>query len=185
MTASAHDGREATLGARRGLIAVVTLAYGYWHGASHGSLYVSVLDISDRDHPRSLNDAEVSFLDAQGAPLAQVESRRGAFSIAQPSSYACRDVEERALVSERGQQKWARCFERQSRWLIRWIRNVRYVDLTSGACALRKIPVSVSERADDWWLWWVPLPHVGGKPYTSFSVSIDVDRVRCAIRSRS
>jgi hypothetical protein len=64
-----------------------------------------------------------------------------------------------------------------------WVKEVKYVDLKSGVCQLTKIPVSVSEYTDNWWIWWVPLRHVGGKPYTGFIISIAINRDRCAMDS--
>jgi hypothetical protein len=37
------------------------------------------------------------------------------------------------------------------------------------------VPVSVREYADDWWLWWVPLPHLGGPPYTNLELTVNLD----------
>jgi hypothetical protein len=168
-----------------GLAAVATLARGYWHAASHGSLYVSVRDESDRDRQRSLRGTELWLLDSTGTVRARASAAlpSGAFYISDPPLYACRDVEERAPFSVEAREEWDRCFERQSRWLVTWIRDTRFVDLRTGECWIRKMPVSVSEHADDWWLWWVPLRHIGGAPYTSFSIDVVFDGQRCAYAS--
>ena len=166
-----------------GFIAAAIFAYGYWHVSSHGSLYVSVLDISDRKHPRSIPDAEVRVLDSAGNELAQAraEGPYGVVHLSQPAAYSCQEVEKQAAFSPQAREEWDLCFERQSRWLMTWVREAKYVDLKSGTCRLQKIPISVSEYGDSWWTWWVPLPHIGGKPYTSFSIYITVDRDRCAM----
>jgi hypothetical protein len=162
--------------------AAAILGYGYRFGATHGSLSVSVLDVSDRGRPRNVPSVRVSFLDAAGQTLAEAQAAppAGTIYLMSPARYACHDVEERAAFSDAARRGWDECFERQSRWLPTWVRSVRAVDLQSGACAIAGVPATISERADTWWLWWVPLPHIGGKPYTSFSLTIQVDwRTRC------
>ena len=59
-----------------------------------------------------------------------------------------------------------------------WIGRLRFVTVSAGSCRIERLPVVVVEsNGTTWWLWWVPLVHVGGKPYTSFSVSIQIDPV--------
>jgi hypothetical protein len=166
-----------------GLIAVAILVYGYWHVSTHGSLYVSLLDISDRKNLRSVPDAELRFLDVAGKELAQAktEGQYGTVYLSQPVSYSCHDIEKRAPFSLKARDAWGLCFEKQSRWLMTWVRRVKYVDLKSGNCRLKKIPISVSEYSDSWWIWWVPLRHIGGKPYTGFSMNIAFKRDHCAV----
>ncbi|MBI2841538.1 MAG: hypothetical protein HYX75_24745 [Acidobacteria bacterium] len=165
-----------------GLVAAATLAYGYWHVSSHASLYISVQDISDRKHPRPLLDVELRFLDFAGNELAQAKAEvpYGVVSVTQPAAYSCQELEKRAAFSPQAREQWGRCFERQSRWLMTWVRKAKYVDLKSGPCRIQRIPISVSEYRDSWWAWWVPLPHVGGKPYTGLSIYLTIDRDRCA-----
>jgi len=149
------------------------LAYGYWFNATHGSLYVSVNDVSDREHPNSSIPVTLAFLDSSGKVLAEAESKAPWWTvfISTPSTYACND--------NGPGLEWQSCFARQSRWLPTWVRKVRYVDLKSGSCEIRRKPVALSEHPDTWWLWWVPLRHIGGKPYTSFSFTINFDRSGC------
>jgi hypothetical protein len=84
-----------------GLIATIVLAYGYWHVSSHGSLLVSVLDVSDREHSRSIADAELRFLDSTGKELAQAraEDPYSVVYLSQPVSYSCHEVEKQAPLS--------------------------------------------------------------------------------------
>jgi hypothetical protein len=168
-------------------LAAAVLGYGYWHNATHGSLYVSVLDVSDRERAKSVSEGELSLLDAGGSVLAKVAAppAYAAFVISAPPPYACHVVERQAPFSVEAQAEWRRCFEGQSRWLVTWIRKVRQADLDVGECRLRRVPVVVSEGDDTWWLWWVPLPHIGGKPYTSFSIHLRLDRARCAVARRN
>jgi len=163
-------------------IPMCVLGYGYWFARSHGSLFVSVTDVSDRAHQRPLSPVLLTFLNAEGRALAEAAADpTGVVYLSSPVAYACHVVEQHALVSIEARQEWARCFARQSRWIPTWIRRVTAIDLRAAPCLLQRIPVSVSEYPDTWWLWWVPLPHVGGKPYTSFNLSISIDLGRCAV----
>ena len=164
-------------------IPISVLAYGYWFGASHGSLSVDITDRSDREHPRPVSTVALALLNSEARVLAEARAADpiGVVYLSSPEAYSCRDVEQRAAFSVEARREWDRCFARQSRWIPTWIRSVKYVDLRSGSCTLHRIPVSVSEYPDTWWLWWVPLRHIGGKPYTWFTVSIRVDINRCAV----
>jgi len=96
--------------------------------------------------------------------------------ITEPAVYACHGIEQRATTSAQARDAWRVCFEGQSRWLPTWIRRVTAVNLRTGSCSIDRMPVSVSEYPDDWWLWWIPLPHKSGKPYTYFSILIALER---------
>jgi hypothetical protein len=161
-------------------ISIAVLGYGYWFGLTHGALSIDVTDVSDRDHPHPAQVAIV-LSDAHGRSLAEAHAGDpiGTVYLSSPVEYACRDVEERASFSVEARQGWSRCFARQSRWIPTWVRSVASVDLRSGPCSLRNVPVSVSAFPDTRWLWWVPLPHIGGRPYTWFRVPIRIDLAHC------
>ena len=163
-----------------GIIAAILaalLAYGYWFGATHGAVMISVVDVSDRNHVIDLRPVDVSLLDASGRTLAKAQSdaRAGVIVLTSPARYACHEIELRAPFSVDARTQWDECFARQSRWVPTWIRSVRAATLESNACRIDRVPVAVSEYLDTWWLW-VPLRHIGGKPYTSFTIAIEVDR---------
>jgi len=52
-------------------IPMCVLGYGYWFARSHGSLFVSVTDVSDRAHQRPLSPVLLTFLNAEGRALAE------------------------------------------------------------------------------------------------------------------
>ena len=159
------------------LVVVATLGYGYWFSLTHGTLSVWVRDVSD---PKPVMDVRLSFLDREGRLLAEARGvpPYGTVSISAPAEYACHEIERQAPFSVDARERWAECFARQSRWVSTWIRNAAVVDLQTGACAIRGLPIGITEYSD-WWMWWLPLPHAGGKPYRTFSVRIDFDRSRC------
>ncbi len=46
------------------------------------------------------------------------------------------------------------------------------------------MPVLLEEFKDDWWLWWIPLPHIGGSPYTYFKLTLWIDSGNCRPANR-
>jgi hypothetical protein len=162
-------------------IPAAVLGYGYWFARTHGSFYCSLSDSTDPRNPRPVDDASLAFLDARGEVLARAVSMPpyGTVHLSSPAAFSCREIEGRAASSTDVRAEWQRCFERQSRWIPTWIERVRAVDLRAGACTIRGLPVRVTKHGGEWWIWWVPLPHVLGKPYTLYSFSIAFDRTRC------
>jgi hypothetical protein len=65
--------------------------------------------------------------------------------------------------------------------MVGWIGRTRYLDIKVDRCDLKRVPVTVRERNDEWWLWWVPFGHIGGKPYRLFSLSLSIDRSKCTV----
>src|SRR5262249_11796431 len=138
-------------------------------------------DVSDRQHIRSATPIEMTLRDESGRELARVAGKPpdGTIFIVEPSEYACHGVETQALFSSAAQEAWQRCFAEQSRWVARWAPDVRSADGRWGRCSVPRMPIELRTSSDDWWLWWVPLRHIGGKPYTFFSITIELDRSRC------
>ena len=164
------------------LVIVVTLARGYVFVKSHGSLGVYATDVSDTTHRSRLVPLAVTFVDASGATLARMtaDTATGVLYVTEPAEYACRAVEVGAATDAGARRDWTRCFDRESRWLMTWVRHAQFIDIDAPPCALRRVTPRISETTDAWWLWWLPLRHVGGDPYTYFSVDIRFDRSRCA-----
>jgi len=164
------------------LIVVAVLTYGYWFGVTHGALHITVLNVSDREHARDERPVQLLFRDSTGKVLAEAAASETGdpVSVTSPPIYSCREIEKRTISSLEAREDWAVCFERQSRWLTTWVRNATFVEIRSNFCTIYQMPVSVSEHPDTWWLWWVPLRHIGGKPYTSFSFFILFNRTSCA-----
>ena len=57
-------------------------------------------------------------------------------------------------------------------------------DVKFAQCELKGVPAISQKSNGDWWLWWVPLPHIGGKPLTYYSMFIHVDGINCAAGMR-
>jgi hypothetical protein len=165
------------------IAAALVLARGYAFASTHGALSVYVLDVSDSAAHQAAAPLELSFRDSTGTVLARADAEPGSnvIYLTSPVVYACHGVETRAAFSLAARQEWDRCFARQSRWISTWIPRVASVDLRSRSCSIPHAPVSVSQLRDDWWLWWVPLRHVGGNPYTYYSINLRFDTAHCTL----
>ena len=141
---------------------------------------------NDRQLYGRILNAELVFLDAASTKLAQGEAREplGIVSIYHPKAGDCTREERKAPFNLEARKAWQQCFETKSRWLMTWIRDVRYVRVSMGNCLIDKVPVAIEEFKDDWWFWWVPLRHVGGSPYTYFKLTLWVDSVACRASNR-
>ena len=164
------------------LIISGVLGYGYWHARTHGALNFSIYDARTPNHYTLLKGVAVTLTDGDGQALArgQTDINSGVMDLLHPVVGSCRDAEKQAASSSGMRNAWQKCFEVQSTWLVTWIEDVRFAEISIGNCRLPKIPVSVGKFGDDWWLWWVPLPHVGGKPYTYFRINLRIDPDNCS-----
>jgi hypothetical protein len=144
----------------------LTLGYGYWHARTHGALNISVYDHSDKQAFALLKDTEIVLLDEGRTVLAtgRSDSRYGTVYLSHPETGSCYEAEHPATRSSEGMSAWQICFQHHSTWLMGWVRQVRFVDIRVKDCSLEEIQVSIEEHLADWWMWWVPLPHIGGKP---------------------
>jgi len=161
-------------------IIILLLAYGYWHVSTHGWLHLSIRDVSEKQY-NLVKDVRIALRDSEGMLLAEgrSDSKYGVVYLNHPETGYCVEEEARAVFSSDARQAWYDCYEKQATWVVKWIRNVTSVDIEFDGCRLTRVPVSLAESKDDWWLWWVPLPHIGGKPSTYFSIDVPVNRLEC------
>jgi hypothetical protein len=154
------------------------LAYGYWHVHAHGWLYLTARDLRERSAPRPIADAEISLLDQAGAELARLvtDERYGVGFVAAPAEYVCDAPRGPAMPQERRLP----CLRKQARWVATWARRARYARFGFGGCSFAAVPIAAREYAESWLIWWVPLPHVFGRPHTLFSFYLDVDSGTCS-----
>ncbi|MGH7794439.1 MAG: hypothetical protein ACREQ2_06025 [Candidatus Binatia bacterium] len=162
------------------IVAALVLGYGYYHAATHGWLYINLLDASVRPYAGNIRDAEIRLLDADGKLLADAKSdhQYGAVRLIHPEAGDCSSAEGNASSSPAARDQWQKCFETLSTWLIGWADRIRFADVRFAHCELKRVPVILRESGD-WWLWWVPLPHIGGKPLSYFNLSISVNGANC------
>jgi len=163
-------------------IVACILGYGYWHSITHASFHVQIDFKNDTKGTQdTIPKTEVEFLDSEGRVLAQgiSDDQYNFVHLIHPEVGDCHEVERAATYSASGKTAWQECFEHMSTWIAQWANKVRQVNLKTDRCTWRNIPVTVSESNSEWFLWWVPLPHVGGMPYTYYSVYITVEENDC------
>jgi hypothetical protein len=141
-------------------VAAGGLAWGAWRAHTRASVHLQVHDHAgrtDRQLWREAVEASVRLHDGERRlrAEAQLEPPHGLPRWLGPAGEAvdCRP----SLARE----AWQTCFEAQSRWVARWASQIEHAQVTIGACRLEDVPVA-RRTSHDGWLWWVPLPHVGG-----------------------
>lgn len=159
------------------LVAVV-LGYGTWRAHTHASVWLNVNDHAGRTPNRlwaGVTDGRVALRDAAGRVVAEaaLEPPQGLPRWIGPAGAAidCRPQLER--------EAWQHCFAAQSQWMARWAPQVSDAKVSVAGCTVDR--VSVQRRSSsDGWLWWVPLPHVGGAPLGHHTLELHLDSARCA-----
>lgn len=162
-------------------ISVIVLAYGYWHSLTHGSAYIDLtFETSDGAKKDVLSKAKILFMDSDGNMLAKGirDQEHNYIHLIHPKIGACHEVA-KVATSKKSRELWQECFEKQSIWIPTWINNIRQARVIHNDCSSKIIPVVVSGHNTEWLLWWIPLPHVGGKPYSYFRSSIVVKENDC------
>ena len=167
-----------------GALTAGVLGWGYWHVSTHGDVNVSLNDVglrTDRQLWGKALAADVALEDAGGVVLARAtaEPPLGIVWIQHPVAGDCRREERQASAGGDGLAAWHACMRTKMRWVPTWIRQVRSVRVALEGCTIERAPVSLEAYRDAWWLWWVPLPHVGGTPYTYFSLAVWFDSRAC------
>lgn len=159
------------------VFAGAVLGYGYWHQKTHVTLHLSIDDISTPGRYGSVKGASVLLMDEAGRVLAEgrTDDAYGTFYVKHPQAGYC--------GPDLSPEAYQRCFRVHTTWLTEWVENVRYVSIAAGNCRIERAPLVIDRYFDSILTWWIPLPHVGGNPYTSYSATLLVDASRCAVRS--
>jgi len=158
-------------------LAAVVLGYGAWRAHTHADVWLQVKDHAGRTPQRLWREATQARLllrDAHGRSLveATLEPPHGLPRYTGPAGAA---VDCPAALGP----AWHTCWQRQSRWIAQWAPRVVDARVDLGACVIEQVPV-VRRVDGDWWLWWLPLPHVGGSPVSHYGIDLHVDSARCA-----
>lgn len=163
------------------LIVAAVLGWGWWRASTHAAVNIRIDDDAlrtDRQRDGAPSNATVELLDADKVSLAVARSTGApAYPRAFHPDAKIGDCSQFEGLVQR--DAYARCFEAHSRWVARWAPRVRYARVTIDGCVLRDAPVTVEASKPDWWLWWVPLPHVGGTPLGDYAYSIAIDSGAC------
>lgn len=167
---------------------VLVLAWGYWHSLRHASLQLRVDDYSLRSERQAYgvaHDVTLTLRDESNLPLAVARSVEPlGYILAVHPDADIGNCEHRGMRPAAGNGSrsgdHAECYRQYSAWSATWAPRVHRADVSVGACHLRGVPVTVRVANDEWLVWWVPLPHVGGLPRRYFDFSIAIDSRACA-----
>lgn len=158
--------------------AVLVLGWGYWYAQTHTALSLRVEDYglkTDRQAYGSPHDVTLELLGASSEPLAVARSvEPHGYILAEHPSREIGNCQQR-VGGTAAPGDYADCYARLSAWAAQWAPLVRRAHVAVGPCKLRDLPVGVYASNSEWWLWWVPLPHVGGLPrrYVEFVIKLD------------
>jgi hypothetical protein len=168
-------------------VAVIALAWGYWHAQTHASLSLRVDDYGLKTNNLaygSPHDVTLTFLGPANEPLAIARSVEplGYILAVHPNKEIgnCEHRGIRAAAGQAPQSDHADCYADYSAWSSKWAPLVRRAHVVVGKCEVRDQPVGIYTSNDEWWLWWVPLPHIGGIPRRHFEFSVRIDSRTCA-----
>jgi hypothetical protein len=161
-----------------GFAVALIAGYGYWRVNSHGTIDIHLRDVASQEQYGRIFDARIALLDASGRQLAagKTDAKFGVVLIAHPQAGFC--------GPELQQSRYQKCHRALSAWLMEWAHDVRYVELEFGSCRFQRIPLQLSVFQAGMLTWWVPLPHVGGDPYTMFNAALTVNGKTCTLPDR-
>jgi hypothetical protein len=160
------------------------LAWGYWHAATHASMNLRVEDHGLKTDRQLYGDPHGVSLTFFGTGNEQLASARSI----EPAGYILA-IHPDPKIGDCTQYQnapgdYAECYEALSAWASRWAPRVREATVEIGGCTLRNVPVTVHGSNAEWWLWWVPLPHIGGTPRRYFELVVKIDTKTCAAVSQ-
>ena len=155
------------------------LAWGYWHSATHASMSLRVEDYglqTDRQIYGTPHGVTLTFFGTANEQLASARS-------VEPAGYVLAIHPDPSIGDcskyQNSQQEYADCYSQYSAWASSWAPRVRTAAVSSGGCTLHDLPVNGYSSNAEWWLWWVPLPHIGGVPRRYFEFVVKVNTKSC------
>lgn len=167
-------------------IAALALAWGYWHAQTHASLHLRVDDYGLKTANLAYgtpHQVTLELLGQEGELLATARSVEplGYILAMHPQSDIgnCEHRSMQAAAAKGVPNDYPDCYVAYSRWSAQWAPRVRRANVVVAACEMRNLPVIIDSSHGDWWLWWVPLPHVGGVPRRHFEFAVKVDSRAC------
>lgn len=156
----------------------LVLGWGYWYASRHANLHIHVDDYAlrtAREAYGSPHGVALAFRDQMRRLLAEARS-------VEPQGYVLAVHPDASIGNcqhRSTQPDYSACYKHYSAWSATWAPLVRRADVTVGGCALSGVPVTVHQSNNEWAVWWVPLPHVGGLPRRYFTLSIAIDSGSC------
>jgi hypothetical protein len=161
----------------------LVLAWGYWYSLNHASINLRVDDYALKSQNQvygAPHDVTLTLRDSAKVQLAVARSVEPlGYILAVHPSPNIGNCEHRATPPG-SQGDYAECYKQYAAWLATWAPRVHSADVRVGSCELREVPVTAHVSNDEWLVWWVPLPHIGGLPRRYFDLSVAIDGRACA-----
>jgi hypothetical protein len=165
------------------LICVAFLGYGYLRAISRAHISLSVFEVSSgKEQPAP--QAELTMRNAAHEVLAEGKSdaRFGFVRFNHPQYGSCEEEEKLAFFSTDSRARWDKCVAERFYWQARWAPHVRRLDVRFASCEIKDLALTMRPKRYEWWLWWVPLPHVGGDPLTDYNAKVTINSNTCQTR---
>lgn len=173
------------------IIAVLAESWGYWYSQTHASIQIRIDDYGLKSEDQAYgvpHGVTLQLLDDSRVELAKALSIEpvGIILANHPDAHIgnCQHLNGRTSVGLVPHMDYAACYSLYSSWLASWAPRVRSADVQIGQCLVKSVPVQVHRSNSEWWLWWVPLPHIGGLPRQHFQFSVAVDSRACRLELR-
>jgi hypothetical protein len=156
-------------------LAAGVLGFGWWHAATHATFHLALTDVSTKEQFGQVKDAQLAFLDESGRVLARgkTDGKYGVAWVSHPTAGYC--------GPDLPQAAYAPCFRAHSEWLPTWVPQVRSISIVTTRCRIERAEIRFPAPRDSAWTWWIPLPHVGGTPYTNFNAFLQINGENCAV----
>jgi len=155
------------------IVAAALVAGGFVWSGLRGYVWVSVHDIATAPGTEDRFAVEIVFRAADGLRLAsaQRDSRYGSIRVRHPTLGFCEPT--------MGRELWYRCNATVASWVMQWAKRVVAVDLLLDNCQIMNSPIRLNRQRYGVYSWWVPLPHVGGAPFTQYGLELRIDSTQC------
>jgi hypothetical protein len=167
-------------------VSALVLAWGYWYSLNHASLQLRVDDYS-------LKTERQAYGVPHGVTLTLRDSAKGQLAVArsvEPLGYIlavhpnadivnCAHRGIRPSSGNGSQGDYPRATSSTQPGPRPGHREFTAPKSVLASCQLREVLVTVRMSNDEWWLWWVPLPHVGGLPRQYFEFAVAIDSRAC------
>ena len=140
------------------LFFIILPIYGYFFRETHSNLSVTFTSSKS-----NLSSAKVLFLDEKGNELGSGILINEYIQVLHPTLGNCR--------ASNNVMNFRSCFNRLTWFISSWVKDIDKIQVIHKNCITRPMDFEVSRMEDygsEIFTWWVPLPHVGGKPYASY-----------------
>ena len=161
------------------IAAAMSLGYGFWHQRTFSTFHLTLRDVSEPPRGGPVRNAQVFFLDDDSHPLARgkTDEKFGVVMVRHPLAGYC--------GTDLTPDQYQRCFWTQSEWLTTWLTKLRYVSIVVGRCRIERAPVDLRVNRDNLFTWWMPLPHVGGVPFSRYRAYLEIDSRTCTLTGQT